>query len=226
MRTVALTAVVLLSAGCSAAVDHQSHGTPSSAGSTVVESSVPPTSQTRSAPSRGASVADLESWVQGGSKADPAGYATARLDSGTVTDLKSDRAFTSPSRKISCITDYEHGDQGIFCLVDLKNPLPRPRDGMGNWKGGWIRYSGDKLTVGAYRGDPGPFVQGLGPELSYGSALSIRDYTCRMDTTGLMCVNPAANSGVQMSDAGVVPFGCLQEGPVTPNDNAGVLFRC
>ncbi|MFD0363593.1 hypothetical protein ACFQZZ_19265 [Nocardia sp. GCM10030253] len=224
MRIVALTAIVLLSAGCAAESDHRSHGTPSSTTAAADESSAVPT--TRSAPTQGASVADLESWTRAGHKVEASEYSTARLDSGAVTDLKSDRAFTSPSGKISCITDYEHGDQGIVCLVELKNPPAKPHDGMGNWKGGWIRYTGSKLTVGAFRGDPGPFVQGRGPELPYGSALSMRGFTCRMDSSGLTCVNPAVGSGVQMSDAGVIPFGCLKEQAATQNDNAGVLFSC
>ncbi|WP_328405042.1 hypothetical protein [Nocardia sp. NBC_00403] len=223
MRIAAVTAIVLLSAGCAAETNHRSAAAPSSAG---VASVGPSASSTRSAPTSGASVADLESWTRAGSAADPVGYRTARLGSGAVTDLKSDRAFTSPSGKISCITDYEHGDRGVVCLVELKNPPAEPHDGIGNWKGGWIRYTGGKLTVGAFRGDPGPFVQGRGPELPYGSALSIRDFTCRMDASGLTCVNPEAGSGVQMSDAGVIPFGCLKQQVVTPNDNAGVLFGC
>ncbi|BCI87928.1 hypothetical protein NIIDMKKI_31340 [Mycobacterium kansasii] len=45
---------------------------------------------------------------------------------------------------------------------------PAPATAYGEWKGGWVDFDGVKLQVGASRGDPGPFVNGNGPELAEG----------------------------------------------------------
>jgi hypothetical protein len=40
----------------------------------------------------------------------------------------------------------------------------------------------------------------------------------------LFCVNFARQTALQMSDAGVVPFGCLQN--VTPPADVGIRYEC
>ncbi|WP_227996143.1 hypothetical protein [Nocardia australiensis] len=213
MRTVVLAAIVLVAAGCASA-DRHSHGAANST----------PARANAAAP--GDSLAQMVAWVRAGAPGDEARYRTAHLDDGSVTDLESDRAFTSPSGKISCTSDYEEGSEGLDCLVDLADPPPKPAKLQGNWTGGWINYTGDEANIGSLHGDPGPFIRGRGPELPYGSTVVVREYACRSESSGVTCVNPNAGSGVRISDAGVVAFGCLRERPVPSNRNVGKLFHC
>jgi hypothetical protein len=80
------------------------------------------------------------------------------------------------------------------------------------------------VQVGSVHGDPGRFDAGTGPELPYGQSLAFGDYRCRSDQAGLVCVNYAHQSAVQLSDAGVQTFGCLQ--PATAPPQIGEKFSC
>jgi hypothetical protein len=104
------------------------------------------------------------------------------------------------------MTDSKYSAGALACLVDLKNPPPRPEDAYGEWKGGWIDYDGTSVRVGSVHGDPGRFSAGSGPELPFGQSLAFGDFRCRSDQAGLFCVNYAHQSAAQFSDAGVQPF--------------------
>ncbi|WP_216899245.1 hypothetical protein [Nocardia alni] len=225
MRIAALTALVLLVAGCSATTDQQSRTAPASAPADS-ESTSTTTSSTGGAPSAGASFAAVDEWIRDGRAADPAQFATQTTQDGTATPLKdNDVAFTSPTGKIKCTSDAEEGMPDLYCLVDLKHPpAESTRSGEGEFVANWITYSGTKATVGSMHGDPGPFVRGYGNKLPYGSRITAGDYTCRLDSSGLVCENKSAQSAVKMSDAGLVPFGCL--GEQTPTEGVGELYGC
>jgi len=184
-----------------------------------------PTTAVSRIPVRGAAFADVIAWVQAGHAADAGQFRTAKAQDGTVTPLPGDVAFTSPTGKIKCTTDSEDSLPDMSCLVDLKNP-PQKSNGsaMGEFIPGWIDYSGRQATVGSLHGDPGPFVRGYGNQLPYGSRISTGNYTCRIDTAGLFCVDRSARTGIQMSDAGVVPFGCLDR--QAPTQDVGERYAC
>ena len=122
------------------------------------------------------------------------------------------------------MTDSKHTGGALACLVDLTSPPPRPDTAYGEWKGGWIDFDGTNLQVGSARADPGPFINGNGPELANGDSLSFGDYRCRADQAGLFCVNYAHQSAVRFATAGIQPFGCLRSVP--PPDGVGTAFSC
>ncbi|WP_067465521.1 hypothetical protein [Nocardia amamiensis] len=166
-------------------------------------------------------------WVRQGSAIDLGQYHSASLDDGQATDLQSDIAFVSPTGKISCITGTALGMDGFDCIVELKQPAPAPGEEYGQWFGGYVTYSAQRLTVGQFRGDPGLFIHGQGLALPYDSTFTFGNYACRLATTGLTCVNPTSRSGVQLSDEGVVPLGCLREAHEAEREPAvGRAYRC
>ncbi|WP_280395282.1 hypothetical protein [Nocardia brasiliensis] len=222
MRIAALVALVLALSACSqsttgrpqAAEDHPPAKTTTAAPS--------PT-----APSREGQLNERIAWVRAGSAADVGQYRSVTTEGRPATALNGDIAFTSPSGKISCITGTEYGIDGLNCVVKLKSPIPKPGEGFGNWDGGYVNYTGTKLTVGQFRGDPGLFINGNGQTLPYDSTLTFDDYTCRIATSGLTCVNPTDRSGVQMSDDGIVALGCLREVPAAQRESSvGQAFGC
>jgi len=232
MRRSGLIAVLLLVAGCSGAkveVPEPTSATsvtasaPSSARSTTA---LPLPSKPPAAPSKGAAIADVITWIEAGRPADAADYHKVTRD-GEVTDLIDDVAFTVPAgsrRATSCISDAGSSQSALACVVDLANPPAQPADIYGEWKGGWVDYSGNTLQVGSAHGDPGRFVHGDGAVLPEGSALSFGDYRCRADRAGLFCVNYAHRSAVLLRPEGIETFGCLN--PVPPPADAGKLFSC
>ena len=122
------------------------------------------------------------------------------------------------------MTDSKDSVGALACLVDLKNPPPRPDDAYGEWKGGWIDYDGKGVFVGRVKGDPGRFSAGAGPELPYGQSLAFGDYRCRSDPTGLYCVNYAHQSAVWYSDAGIETYACAKQ--ITPPPDIGIKYVC
>jgi len=50
------------------------------------------------------------------------------------------------------MTDTKYSAGALACLVDLKNPPPRPEDAYGEWKGGWIDYDGKLIMIGRVKG--------------------------------------------------------------------------
>ncbi len=225
MRIAVLTVLVLLAAGCSLTTNGKPHPVPDALPTTTP--SAPPTTATAAPPERGAPFDDVAAWVRAGTPADPARYATATTDDGVATPLNGDIAFTSPTGKIKCISAFQDGLDGLSCLVELRNPPERPAGSPnGNWVPNWIDYSGGALTVGSLHGDPGAFVRGFGAVLPYGNRVSVKDFTCRVDTAGLFCVRTSTKSGVRISDAGVLPFGCLREQGPDAKQAVGQAFRC
>ncbi len=217
MRWAVLVSLVMMSCACS----HNTIGHPQPA--REPGSSQPSTSA--GAPE--GEFRDRVDWVRRGSPIDLGPYHSVRVESGPVTDLAADIAFVSPSRKISCITGTALGMDGFDCVVELKVPAPAPGEGFGSWFGGYVTYSGQRLTVGQFRGDPGLFIHGEGQTLPYDSTLTFGDYACRLATTGLTCVDTETGSGVQMSSDGVVPLGCLHEVPEADREPAvGRAYAC
>lgn len=229
MRIAALIAASLLVAGCSHTIGGQAGQTQKSSGSSP--STPAPSARTSRAPSAGpsgepgagASISDVITWIEAGHPVDPARYHTALRD-GTTTPLGHDIAFTAGAGKSSCTTDVQHTGGALTCLVGLTDPPPRPDTAYGKWEGGWVDFDGPKLQIGAARADPGPFVDGDGPELANGDSLSFGDYRCRAGQAALFCVNYAHQSAARFAPAGVQPFGCLRSVP--PPDGVGVAFSC
>ncbi|MGW4718422.1 hypothetical protein [Nocardia sp. NPDC004260] len=216
MRLVVLVGVVLMMSACA----HSTPGNPRPAAGRA-----PSTSSTGQPPQNG--LQDRITWVKQGSPVDLAPYHSAAIEGGPVTDLKADIAFVSPTHKISCITGTAYDFDGFDCTVELKEPVPAPGEGYGQWFGGYVTYAGHRLTVGQFRGDPGLFINGQGRTLPYDSTITFGDYTCRLATTGLTCVNPTQGTGVQLSSEGVVPLGCLRELPQTEREPAvGRAYAC
>ncbi|MEU2179036.1 hypothetical protein ABZ552_32915 [Nocardia sp. NPDC019219] len=178
-------------------------------------------------PDKNGDLRDRIEWVRQGSPVDLARFHQVQLAGGPATDLAADIAFVSPTHKISCITGVEFGFDGFDCMVELQEPAPAPGEGYGQWFGGYVTYSGQRLTVGQFRGDPGLFINGEGPTLPYDSTVAFGEYLCRLATTGLTCVHPAQRTGVQLSSADVVPLGCLREVPEAEREPAvGRAYAC
>ena len=215
MRIAVLVAASLLVAGCSHTVGGHSEQTQTTLGSK------PPAAS--AAPVAGAAISDVIAWIEAAHPADPGRYHTATRD-GASTQLGSDIALTATGGKVSCMTDSKHTGGAVACLVQLTNPPPRPDTAYGEWKGGWVDFDGTNLQVGSARADPGPFINGNGPELANGDSLSFGDYRCRADQAGLFCVNYAHQSAVRFATAGIQPFGCLRSVP--PPDGVGTAFSC
>ncbi|MGN2636341.1 hypothetical protein ACWEKT_11585 [Nocardia takedensis] len=225
MRIAAIAALVLLAAACSSPTDHTAHQNPAPTPSSTA--AAPTTTAAKPAPGTGAALGEVSGWVDAGSRADGSAYASASTDDGVTSDLDAgDRAFSSPTGKIKCMSDGHEGRHALVCLVDLKNPPERPADKQGNWVGGWVEYEGQTLTVGGLHGDPGPFIRGYGDELPYGSQITVHGTKCRMDSAGLYCVNSQAGTGFRANDAGIVTFGCLSEEAVPRTVNAGEYHTC
>jgi hypothetical protein len=116
-------------------------------------------------------------------------------------------------------------DGALACLVDLTDPPAPPADVYGQWKGGWVDFSGLSVEVGSSHGDPGRFGQGTGAELPPGQTLTFGDYRCRTDVSGIFCVNYAHQSAVRFDASGIETFGCLR--PSTPPPaGIGKKFSC
>jgi hypothetical protein len=234
MRIAALVAVPLLVAGCSHSVggnSGQPQTTQTSAGTPPTATATPggkPSAPSASpaVPAVGTAISDVIAWIEAGHPADPGRYHSATRD-GTSTPLGNDIALTAKAGSggpVSCMTDSHHTGGALACLVDLTNPPPRPDTAYGEWKGGWVDFDGNSLQVGSSHADPGPFINGNGPELANGDSLSFGDYRCRADQAGLFCVNYAHQSAVRFASAGIQPFGCLKSVP--PPDGVGTAFGC
>jgi|ERR1700733_8448185 len=229
MRMAVLVTLSILVAGCSHAGGGQSQQTQTTGSSATATTASPGNKPPASSapPAAGAPISDVIAWIEAGHPADPARYRAVTRD-GVTTQLGNDIAFTlaasPPGRPVACTTDSKHTGGALTCLVDLTNPPPRPDTAYGEWKGGWVDFDGTNLQIGAARADPGPFVNGNGPELAGGDTLSYDDYRCRADQAGLYCVNYAHQSAVRFSSAGILQFGCLHSVP--PPDGIGVAFGC
>jgi hypothetical protein len=229
MRIAALVAVSLLVAGCSHAGGGQSGQTQTTTQTSAATTTAPSGSKPQApstAPAAGAAISDVIAWIEAGHPADPGHYHTATRD-GVSNPLGDDIAFTANAGAggpVSCMTDSKHTGSALACLVNLTNPPPRPETAYGEWKGGWVDFDGTNLQVGSARADPGPFINGNGPELAGGDSLSFNEYRCRADQIGLYCVNYAHQSAARFAAAGIVPFGCLRSVP--PPDGVGIAFSC
>jgi hypothetical protein len=229
MRIAVMIAASVLLAGCSNAVSGDAERSEPTLsvppGTTRSTTSVPTTTSTvpSQPPGIGAPIGEVIAWVEAGTSADASGFHTATRE-GVTTQLGDDVAFTTPSGTSNCMTDTRFAGGALACLVDLSNPPPRPAEVYGEWKGGWVDFTGPTLEVGSAHGDPGRFSNGTGPALRYGQTLAFGDYRCRADPAGLFCVNYAHQSGVRFSDAGVELFGCLQR--VDPPPDIGDKFSC
>ena len=230
MRKVVPIAALLLVAACSRSGDDNA-GRSESAPSPPDSSRTTPskTAETsaviaKTPPATGAPISTVVAWIEAGTGAELDGFHTASRD-GVTTQLADGVAFTTPSGKTTCMTGVAASGAGqLACLTQLTDGPAQPADAVGEWISGWIDYPGDTLTVGGVHGDPGQFGAGRGQELGYGQRVKFGDYQCRADQAGLYCVNYARRSAARISDAGVVPFGCLRE--VDPPPDIGVKFAC
>jgi hypothetical protein len=222
MRIAVMVAASLLVAGCSHSVGGHSEQTQTTTQPTAGPSGSKAPAPS-AAPAAGAAISDVIAWIEAAHPADPGRYHTATRD-GAGTQLGSDIALTAMGGKVSCMTDSKHTGGTLACLVNLTNPPPRPDTAYGEWEGGWVDFDGTNLQVGSARADPGPFINGNGPELASGDSLSFGDYRCRADQSGLLCVNYAHQSAVRFATAGIQPFGCLRSVP--PPDGVGTAFSC
>ena len=229
MRIAVIIAASVLVGGCSQGVGGDAEQTePSvSAPASTTKTTPRPTSTTPTTPPKppdpGAAVADVISFIEAGHPSDVGQFHTATRE-GTATQLGDDVAFTTPSGKSNCMTDSKNFGGALACLVDLTIPPLQPPDVYGQWKGDWVDFAGPSIEIGSAHGDPGRFGNGTGPELQYGETLAFGDYRCRSDPAGLYCVNYAHQTAARFSDAGIVPFGCLQK--VTPPPDIGEKYSC
>src|SRR5262249_36043419 len=138
MRIAPLIAASVLVAGCSQSVGGGAErSTPSLTvppGTTHAAPSTPTSPTPRRPPRPGAPIGDVSAWVEAGAPADPSRYHFATRG-GETTDLGEDVAFVTPSGKTNCMTDMKYNEGALACLVNLKNPPPRPEDAYGEWKG-------------------------------------------------------------------------------------------
>lgn len=217
-----MIAASLLVAGCSHTTGGHSESTPGTTPTSTGASGGKPPGPA-AAPAPGSAVSDVIAWIAAAHPTDPARYHTATRD-GVATPLGDDIALAGVGGKVSCMTDAAHTGGALICLVHLNAPAPAPATAYGDWQGGWVTFDGVRLQVGAARADPGPFVNGNGPELASGDSLSFGDYRCRADQAGVFCVNYAHQSAVHFAPAGIEPFGCLKSVP--PPDGIGAAFSC
>jgi hypothetical protein len=226
MRIAALVAGTLLVAGCSHTIERGFAPTPNTtqvSGASPTTTVAPSGTTPSAAPGAGAQVSAVIAWIEAGHQADPARYHNATRD-GATTQLGTDIAFTAAAGAVACMTDSNHTGGAMACLVKLTKPPPQPETAYGEWKGGWVDFDGTNLQVGSARADPGPFLNGDGPELANGDSLSFGEYRCRADQAGAVCVNYAHQSAVRLGSAGIEPFGCLRSVP--PPDGVGTAFGC
>jgi hypothetical protein len=229
MRLGGVIAALVLVAGCShpggsdAQKSQPSLSARPSTAHSAPSSTAPTSTAAKQAPGPGAPIADVITFIEAASPADPGTYHVATRD-GEPTQLGGDVAFTTPSNKMNCMTDSKYSGGALACLVALTNPPKQPDDVYGEWKGNWIDYDGSSVRIGSVHGDPGRFAAGSGPELPYGQAIAFGDYRCRSDPAGLFCVNYAHRSAARFSASGVEPFGCLK--PTQPNPQIGQMFGC
>jgi hypothetical protein len=229
MRTAGVIAMSLLVAACSQSVGGEAEPSrslgPSPSASSTGASPAPQSPS--GAPLAGAPVDEVITWIEKGSPADPAAYHVAFRD-GVTTRLGEGIAFVAPAgpphSTTQCITEAQAGAGPLICLLDLASPPPRPEQAEGMWKPGWIEFTGDGLSVGSLRGDPGPFANGTGTELAEGQTLMFGDNRCRSDRSGLFCVNYAHRSAVRIAADGVAPFGCLTK--IAPPPETALLYSC
>ena len=229
MRIAVLIAASVLVGGCSQGVGgnadqaEPSLSSPDRATTSTPRTTTPTTTTVVGPPEPGAEIADVIKFIESGTPADVGQFHTATRE-GTATQLGEDVAFTTPSGTSNCMTDSKNFGGALACLVNLTIPPLQPPDVYGQWKGGWVDFAGPSVEIGSAHGDPGRFSNGTGPELPYGEAIAFGDYRCLSDPAGLYCVNYANQSAARFSDAGVVPFGCLQK--VTPPADIGEKYSC
>ena len=175
MRVAALIAVSLLVAGCSHTVGGQSGQTQTSPGSSPSTPAPSGGKSPRRPPHRPPAPRSPTS-SRGSRRAIPPIRAAITARRATAPPRHSVTTSPSPATagKASCTTDSKHTGGALACLVSLTSPPPQPDTAYGKWQGGWVDFDGTKLQVGAARADPGPFVNGDGPELANGDTLVVR----------------------------------------------------
>lgn len=229
MRIAVVIAASVLVGGCSPGVGGDAEqptptvSAPASATTATPRTTTPTSTPAAKPPEPGEQIGEVIAFIEAGHPADGSQFHTATRD-GVATQLGDDVAFTTPSGKSNCMTDSKNFDGALACLVDLAIPPLQPPDVYGQWKGGWVDFAGPSIEIGSAHGDPGRFINGVGPQLQYGEALAFGDYRCRSDPGGLYCVNYAHQSAARFSDAGIVPFGCLQK--VAPPAGIGEKYSC
>ncbi|MBB2993014.1 hypothetical protein FHR72_004521 [Mycolicibacterium iranicum] len=224
MRLAALVAVSALAAACSQSVGGQaeSPGSPTPA-PTATSPAASPQAPSTPTPAAAAPIDEVIDFIEAGTPVDPGSFHVAFRD-GVTTRLGDAVAFVAPSGPPHSTTQCITTTGPLTCLLDPTAPAPRPAQAEGVWKPGWTEFTGTTLSVGALRGDPGPFAAGTGTELAAGQSLAFGDNRCRSDSSGLYCVNYAHRAAVRIAAAGVVPFGCLAA--LAPPPESAALYGC
>lgn len=116
--------------------------------------------------------------------------------------------FTTPSRNIDCIADFEVA--AVDCLVEKAawpRVPPRPADCDLDWIGTEASLLRGRVTLGACRGDIGPACIPAGlecPVLPYGRSLTLPTrIRCTSRRAGLTCrARNGAGAGFTLSRSG------------------------
>ncbi|RMI31783.1 hypothetical protein [Nocardia stercoris] len=174
---------------------------------------------TTAAPGPDRQIDELVAWIAAAPAADPNGYSTFTDQNGKIVPVEpvgpAGYVFDSPTGKIKC---YLGTPDLLDCRVRYRNPAPEPPNGHLNWLPSATEYTGDRADAGEFRGGAASVDMGNGNPLGYGARITVGNYSCRMDVTGLYCTRSGSKSGVQLSDQGLVPYGCLKKQPAAAGE--------
>nr|WP_235660691.1 hypothetical protein [Mycobacteroides abscessus] len=233
VRLLAVMSTLGLLTGCATAGTHHtpeinSATVTSSATTTTSDSTAPPTTAGGPPPGPAASVAAVTAWIEAATPADPANFRTVEED-GTVTQLDGDSvAFRPPgdvpNRALTGCISYHWSEQRFSCLGGVSNPPPKPPGIQGEWIGSWVDFDGMTVDIGSLHGDPGPFNNGKGKPLDYGSRIKFGDYQCRSDLSGMYCVNYPRHSAIRLWGKSFIAYGCVKL--AKPQHGIGEQFNC
>lgn len=232
-RLLAVMSMLGLLAGCAGTATQRAPETSSatvapSATTTTATSTAPPTTVGGPPPGPVASVAAVTAWIEAAAPVDPANFRTVELD-GTLTQLDGDGvAFRLPgdlpNRALTGCISYRWSQQRFSCLGGVSNPPPKPPGIQGQWIGSWVDFDGRTVDIGSLHGDPGPFNNGNGKSLDYGTRIKFGDYQCRSDPSGMYCVNYPHHSAIRLWGKDFVAYGCIEL--TKPPRGIGEQFTC
>ncbi|CPU58138.1 Probable lipoprotein LppI [Mycobacteroides abscessus] len=195
---------------------------------TTAASTTPPTTAGGPPPGAAAPVAAVIAWIEAAAPADPANFRTVEED-GIVTQLDGDSvAFRLPgdlpARALTGCVSYRWSEPRFSCLGGVSNPPPKPPGIQGQWIGSWVDFDGKTVDIGSLHGDPGPFNNGNGKPLDYGTRIKFSDYQCRSDPSGMYCVNYPNHSAIRLWGREFVTYGCVKL--AKPQHGIGEQFTC
>ncbi|MBU3060924.1 hypothetical protein KO481_05225 [Nocardia sp. NEAU-G5] len=152
----------------------------------------------------------LSAWIAEGGPTDatPYGFATSRCTGTKV--LPGLHAFTSPSTNLSCFAELtvSPGKPSVPYLT-CQTRLTSTSDTSST---PYVYYTGNEVdTQVGHHGYPSDFQKfGQGPVLEYRHQIEVAGLRCRMDPTGLYCVDSKLHSGIRFSDNRIGGYSCLR----------------